>query len=138
MVGTFLLVPGSTDLIPGQEAGIPHVYVYVCVLSHVQIFVTPCTVAHQAPLSMGVSRQEYWSGLLYPPPGALPEPGIEPTSPVSPALQGGYTLYPLSDLESPFMCISPAYSTEQGPDQALSKCFLYEGMEQRKNLSKFS
>ena len=76
VVGTFLLVPGSTDLIPGQEAGIPHVYVYVCVLSHVQIFVTPCTVAHQAPLSMEFSRQEYWNALPFSSPGDLP--GLNP------------------------------------------------------------
>ena len=43
--------------------------------------VTPCTVAPQAPLSMGFSRQEYWSGLSFPSPGDLPDPGIEPTSP---------------------------------------------------------
>ena len=42
---------------------------------------TPWTVAHQAPLSMGFSRQEYWSGLLFPSPGNLPDPGIEPGSP---------------------------------------------------------
>ena len=47
---------------------------------------TPWTVARQAPLSMGFSRQEYWSGLPFPP-GDLPDPGIEPVSPVSPALQ---------------------------------------------------
>ena len=47
------------------------------------------TVAHQAPLSMGFSRQEYWSGLLCPPPGDLPNAGIEPIPPVSPALQAG-------------------------------------------------
>ena len=40
------------------------------------------TVAHQVPLSMGFSRQEYWSVLSFPPPGDLPNPGIEPTSPV--------------------------------------------------------
>ena len=43
--------------------------------------VTPWTVAHQAPLSMGFSRQEYWSGLPFPSPGDLPDPGIEPGSP---------------------------------------------------------
>ena len=43
--------------------------------------VTPWTVAHQAPLSMGFSRQEYWSGLPFPSPGNLPDPGIEPRSP---------------------------------------------------------
>ena len=52
--------------------------------------VTPWTAAHQAPLSMGFSRQEYWSGLPFPPPGALPDPGIEPTSFMSPALPGGF------------------------------------------------
>ena len=45
-------------------------------------------IAHQAPLSMGFFRQEYWSGLSVPPPGVLPNPGIEPESPVSPALEG--------------------------------------------------
>ena len=51
-------------------------------LSCVRLFVTLWTVAHQAPLSMGFSRQEYWSGLLFPSPGDLPNPGIEPGSPV--------------------------------------------------------
>ena len=50
-------------------------------LSRVRLFVTPWTVAHQAPLSMGFSRQEYWSGLPVPSPGDLPNPGIEPESP---------------------------------------------------------
>ena len=45
--------------------------------------VTPWTVAHQAPLSLGFSRQEYWSGLPFPPQGDLPDPGIELTSPAS-------------------------------------------------------
>ena len=49
-------------------------------LSHVRLFVTPWTVARQAPLSMGFSRQEHWSGLPCPPPGDLPKPGTEPTS----------------------------------------------------------
>ena len=49
--------------------------------SCVQLFVTPWTVAHQAPLSMGFSRQEYWSGLPFPSPGNLPDPGIKPGSP---------------------------------------------------------
>ena len=50
-------------------------------LSRVQLFATPWTIAHQAPLSMGFSRQEYWSGLPFPSPGDLPNPGIEPRSP---------------------------------------------------------
>ena len=56
------------------------------VLSHVQLFATPWTVARQAPLALGFPRQEYWSGLPFPSPGDLPDPGIEPTSP---ALQAG-------------------------------------------------
>ena len=50
-------------------------------LSRVQLFVTTWTVAHQAPPSVGFSRQEYWSGLPFPSPGDLPNPGIEPGSP---------------------------------------------------------
>ena len=53
----------------------------VKLLSRVWLFVTPWTVAYQAPLSMGFSRQEYWSGLPFPSPGDLPNPGIEPWSP---------------------------------------------------------
>ena len=49
-------------------------------LSCVRLFVTPWTVAYQAPPSLGFSRQEYWSGLLFPSPGDLPDPGIEPGS----------------------------------------------------------
>ena len=56
-------------------------------LSRVQLFATPWTVACQAPLSMELSRQEYWNELPFPSPRDLPDPGIEPTSPVSPALQ---------------------------------------------------
>ena len=50
-------------------------------LSRVQLFATLWTVAHQAPPSMGFSRQEYWSGLPFPSSGDLPDPGIEPRSP---------------------------------------------------------
>ena len=53
-------------------------------------FVTPWTVAHQAPLSIKFSRQEYWIGLPFPSPGAFPNPGVEPTSLVSPALAGRF------------------------------------------------
>ena len=48
------------------------------------------TIVHQAPLPMEVFRQEYWSGLPFPPPGDLPDPGIEPTSFASPALAGRF------------------------------------------------
>ena len=64
-----------------------------CKLSHfrcVQLFVTPWTGARQAPLSMGFSQQEYWSGLPCPPPGDLPNPGTEPESLISPALADGF------------------------------------------------
>ena len=56
-------------------------------LSYVLLFVTPRTVACQAPLSMGFLRQEYWSRLPFPSPGDLPDSGIKPTSP---ALAGGF------------------------------------------------
>ena len=49
---------------------------HVCVLSRVQLFVIPCTIARQAPLSMGFSRQEYWSGLLFPSPGIFLSQGL--------------------------------------------------------------
>ena len=56
----------------------PNIRVYMRAKSlHVQLFGTPWTVAQQAFLSMGFSRQEYWSGLLYPPPGDLPSPGLD-------------------------------------------------------------
>ena len=71
-----------------------HLYC-VCVLSHfncVQLFATPRTTAFQAPLSMGFSWQEYWSGLPFPPPGDLSHPGIKPASPAH-LLQCGQILY---------------------------------------------
>ena len=61
-----------------------------CVLNcftHIQLFVTLWTIAHQAPLTMGFSRHEYWSGLPCPPPGDQSDPGIKPTSLTSPSLQ---------------------------------------------------
>ena len=69
-----------------------HMYVCACMcasrFSHIQLVATLWTTAGQAPLSMGFSRPEYWGGLPFPPPGDLPDPGIEPTSIVSPALAG--------------------------------------------------
>ena len=53
----------------------------------VRLFATPWTIAHQAPPSMGLSKQEYWSGLPFPSPEDLPDPGIEP---LSPALAGRF------------------------------------------------
>ena len=65
----------------GQGGSMKSEKVKVKLLSHVRLFVTPWTVAHQAPPTMGFSRQEYWSGLPFPSPGDLPNPGIEPRSP---------------------------------------------------------
>ena len=59
-------------------------------LSHIRLPATPWTVAQQAPLSMECSRQEYWSGLPFPAPGDLPEPGVKLSSLVSPALAGRF------------------------------------------------
>ena len=63
--------------------------------------VTPWTVAHQAPLSMGFSRQEYWSRLPFPSPGDLLHPGIKPMSPASPASSGRFFFLALRLLGSP-------------------------------------
>ena len=62
-------------------------------------FATPWTIACKAPLSIGFSRQEYWSGLPFPSPGDLPDPGIKLVSPAAPALQ--VDSLPLSHWESP-------------------------------------
>ena len=58
--------------------------------SHVQLFAAPWVVARQAPLSMGLPRQEYGSGQPFPSPGALPEPGIQPAPLLSPARADGF------------------------------------------------
>ena len=69
--------------------------------------VTPCTAAHQAPLSRGFSRQEYWSGLPCPPPGELPNPGIEPVSLTS-NLHWQVGSLPLALLGKPLLCPNPS------------------------------
>ena len=76
----------AADLAEGFKKGIGNVNltidkVKVKSLSHVWLFATPWTVAYQAPPSMVFSRQEYWSGMPFPSPGDLPNPGIEPRSP---------------------------------------------------------
>ena len=80
------------------------IFIFVCVhlLSCVQFFAAPWSVAHQAPLFMEFPRQGYWSGLPFPTPGELPDPGIEPESPVSPALAGGF-LTASTTLEAPHL-----------------------------------
>ena len=72
--------------------------------SHARLSATPWTVARQAPLSMGFSRQEYSSGLPCPPPGDLPHPGIEPMVCISPALTGGFF-----SSRAPWEALSPVY-----------------------------
>ena len=62
----------------------------VCMFSHVQLFATPRTVAHQAHLCMGFPKQEYWSGFPCPPSGDLPNRGIELVSLASPTLAGRF------------------------------------------------
>ena len=76
-----------TDLI--EEKKLKKLFVLIR-FSGVWLFATPSTVAHQTTLSMGFSRQEYWSGLPCPPPGDFPDPGIESASLVSPALADGF------------------------------------------------
>ena len=82
--------------------------VCVCVcaqlLSRVRLFGTPWTVAHQAPLSVGFSRQAYWSGLPFPPPGDLLDPGIKPVSPESTCI-GRRILYHCATWEAG-VCVS--------------------------------
>ena len=78
-----------------------------CVLSHyshVWLFATLWIVAHQAPLSVRFSRQEYWSGLPFPAPGDLPHPGIEPASLTSPALAGKFLTTSATWEPLPNMC----------------------------------
>ena len=78
----------------------------VCMLSHFsgfRLFATLWTVAHQAPLSMGFSRQECWSGFPCPPPGDLPDPGIKSASPAGPDLQTDSLL--LSHQGNPAICL---------------------------------
>ena len=90
---SFTLIKGLGNLILASESFSPAfcmICLCVCMLSHfshVQLFVTLWTVAHQASLSMGFYRQEYWHGLRSPPPRDLPDPGIETVSPGTPALQ---------------------------------------------------
>ena len=64
-----------------SEEELKSLLVIVKLLSRVQLFAAPWTVAYYTPLSMGFSRQEYWSGLPFPSPEDLPDPGIEPRSP---------------------------------------------------------
>ena len=83
LLSTYL---GMELLIPKE--GVSIAAICACRLSCTQLFETLWNAAHQAPLSMGFSRQEYWSRLPFPPPGDLSDTGIELASPASPALAG--------------------------------------------------
>ena len=79
------------------------VCVCVCMLSHIQFFAVPWSIANQASLFMEFSRQEYWSGYTFPSPGDLLNPGTEPVSLVSPALASGF-LTTVPSKSSPWFC----------------------------------
>ena len=88
LMRTNIFIPTGTYFV----FSICHILLYVCVQSliHVQCFAMPWTVACQIPLPMGFSRQEYWNELPFPPPGDLPNSGVESVSSVSPALAGAH------------------------------------------------
>ena len=116
------LLPGLLQGAWGKE-GACQICVHAQWISHVRLFATPWTIPCQAPLSMGFSRQEYWSGLPLPSPGYLPYPGIEP---VSPALAGGFSIteppgdrkYSLPSVgvlrTSGIMLMKPSFSQRRG------------------------
>ena len=79
------------SLLQGDDS-LPPAFLCACMLSRVRVFGTSWTVARQTPLSMGFPRQEYWSRLPCPPPGDLPDPGIQPEFPVSPSLTGRFLM----------------------------------------------
>ena len=85
--------------------------IFCALLSRVWPFATPWTVANQVPLSMGFSRQEYWSGLPFPSPGDLPDPGIKPTSLASPALAGEFFATRSGLFGSKYMSLNPQILT---------------------------
>ena len=94
-------------------------YMHMWVVSPVWLFATPWTVALWIPLSMGFSKQEYWSCLPFPPPGDLANPGIKPMPPVSPTLAdrifisespGKTTLYVLRDNKSRNLLVAKCFS----------------------------
>ena len=78
-------------------------------------FVTPRTVAHRAPLSVGFSRQEYWTGLPFPSPGDLPDPGIEPVSPAWQADRFFTTELPRKPRKVIYLITLSSYHCRTGP-----------------------
>ena len=106
-----------------------YLFACACGLSRFRLFMTPWTVAHQAPLSVGFPRQDYWSGLPFPP------PGIKPESPVSPALQADSL--PAEPLEKPHLFVNllfPPSLSSFSPFSPLSFLALSKVASQTKNL----
>ena len=98
-----LHLPALSGKPPGKSSVRSH--------SHIQLFVTPWTVAGQSPLSMGFPRQEYWSGVPCPTPGNLPDPGIEPSSFMSPVLAGWQAdSLPLRPPRKPVLLLNYSYT----------------------------
>ena len=85
----------------------------MCVLSHVKLFATPWTIAHQGPLSMKFSRQEYWNRLPFPIPGDLFDPGTELAFLASPELAGRF-LFSSSKRSDPPLLPSPRPPEDAG------------------------
>ena len=94
----------------------------LCWLSHVHFFVTPQTVANQASMSMGFPKQEYWSGLPFPSPGDLTDPGIEPTTP---ALAGEFFLLSHQGNALIWYLLSDLITTDYGSIFKIKFCFCH-------------
>ena len=112
--------------LPSPLSSLGHItlvlYGMCCILScfSIQLCVTLWTPTCQTPLSMGLSMQEYWSGLLCPPPGDLLNPGIEPESPVSPALAGEF--FTTVQLARSFLKVLESFPHYPHPFIFLVKC----------------
>ena len=103
-------------------------YERACVLScfsHVRLFASLWTVALPIPLSMGFSRQQYWSGLPCPPPEYLPDPGIKPSSLTSPALAGGFFITSATWEALPFYTSLQRYNKAKGMYQPRVMCSFF-------------
>ena len=90
---------------------ISYLVLFCCLVnkSYPTLLWSPWTVAYQAPLSMGFPRPEYWNGLPFPPPGDLPDPKMELTSPVTPELAGGF--FTTEPTGKPSLCFSQSVSS---------------------------
>ena len=110
---------GMVGLNSWEVSHLPLILLCAKSLSRVQLFATLWTVAHQAPLSMGFSCHDYWCGLLFPPPGDLPNTGIEPLSLMSPALAGGF-FTTSATWEAQLLLLTPIIITERMSECKLS------------------